>query len=145
MDGWRHTAYLMCRDWHLADDLVSTLLLKVFQHWATVAAAEQPDSYVRRILVRTVLDEWRKARHRELPVGIVPERAAAVTGDDLVAVRHEIVALVATLPAKRRHMIALRYLYDLSVEDTAARLGCSAGNVKSQTSRALDTLRAHMR
>ncbi|MEU4559445.1 SigE family RNA polymerase sigma factor [Actinoplanes sp. NPDC023936] len=145
MDGWRRTAYLLCRDWHLADDLVATLLLKVFQHWATIAAVEKPDSYVRRILLRTALDERRRAWQRELPVGIVPERAAAVTGTDLVADRQTLVALVAALPPKRQRMIALRYLCDLSVEDTAAWLGCSVGNVKSQTSRALDTLRSGLR
>ncbi|MEU3498611.1 sigma factor-like helix-turn-helix DNA-binding protein [Kitasatospora cineracea] len=35
----------------------------------------------------------------------------------------------------------MRYYCDLSVEQTAAELGCSSGNVKSQSSRALEALR----
>ena len=38
-------------------------------------------------------------------------------------------------------MIALRFYEDLSVEQTAALLECSAGTVKSQTSAALIKLR----
>jgi len=38
----------------------------------------------------------------------------------------------------------LRYFCDLSVEQTAAALGCTEGTVKSQTARALDTLRARL-
>jgi hypothetical protein len=36
----------------------------------------------------------------------------------------------------------LRYWEDLSVEQVADLLGCSAGNVKSQSARGLDKLRA---
>ncbi len=39
-------------------------------------------------------------------------------------------------------MVVLRYWADLSVEQAAATLGCSPGNVKSQSARALDKLRA---
>ncbi|HCT76789.1 MAG TPA: hypothetical protein DGG94_22660 [Micromonosporaceae bacterium] len=31
MDRWRRTAYLLSRDWHTADDLVSIMVSKVFR------------------------------------------------------------------------------------------------------------------
>jgi RNA polymerase sigma-70 factor, ECF subfamily len=38
-------------------------------------------------------------------------------------------------------VVVLRFFYDLSVRDTAARLGVSEGTVKSQTHRAVALLR----
>jgi hypothetical protein len=38
-------------------------------------------------------------------------------------------------------VVVLRYWEDQSVEQTAALLGCTTGNVKSQSARALDKLR----
>jgi DNA-directed RNA polymerase specialized sigma24 family protein len=38
--------------------------------------------------------------------------------------------------------LAMRYFDDLNIEETASALGCTPGTVKSQTSRALDNLRA---
>jgi RNA polymerase sigma factor (sigma-70 family) len=58
-----------------------------------------------------------------------------------VADRMAVLALLAELPARRRAVLVLRYFLDLSVEETAEALGCSPGTVKSQTARALDSLR----
>jgi DNA-directed RNA polymerase specialized sigma24 family protein len=49
---------------------------------------------------------------------------------------------LATLPPRSRAVVVLRYWADLSVDQAAAVLGCSPGNVKSQSARALDRLRA---
>jgi len=46
------------------------------------------------------------------------------------------------LPRSGRGVVVLRYWADLSVEQAAEVLGCSTGNVKSQSARALDKLRA---
>ncbi|MDN5892814.1 MAG: sigma-70 family RNA polymerase sigma factor [Nocardioides sp.] len=52
-------------------------------------------------------------------------------------------SLVTTLPRKQRAAVVLRYYEELSEAETADVLGCSVGTVKSQTSRALATLRSH--
>ena len=126
MDQWRRTAYLLCGDWHTADDLVSTALVKLYRHWTRIAVMDNPEAYVRRMLLRAWLDERRRPWRRE------HSRAA-----DHLAV----LGLLAQLPARRRAVLVLRYFCDLSVEETAEVLGCSTGTVKSQSARALDTLR----
>ncbi len=142
LDGWRRTAYQLCGNWHTAEDLVSTAVLKMMRHWVRVSAAGNPDAYVRRILVRTLLDERRRGSRLELPVEAVPEHAGAGTQSDTVTDRQTLVELLRALPPSRQRILVLRYVYDLSVEETAAYLACSPGNVKSQTARALAALRS---
>ena len=50
-------------------------------------------------------------------------------------------AAVAALPARQRATLVLRFYCDLNVDQSAAVLGCSPGTVKSQTARALDSVR----
>jgi RNA polymerase sigma-70 factor (sigma-E family) len=135
----RRTAFLLCGDWHRAEDLAQTALAKVYQHWGRLDRNGQVDAYVRKALVRTVIDEsrWRK-RRPETVVGVVPEIAEAVTGlEEAMDVRHAL----AALPPRQRAAVVLRYWDDLPVAETAAALGCSEGTVKSQVSKGLGALR----
>jgi RNA polymerase sigma-70 factor (sigma-E family) len=141
MDGLRRTAYLLCGDWHTADDLVATALVKLLRHWRRVAAMDNPDAYVRRMLLRAWLDERRRPWRRERSTAVLPDLAATAPDQ---ADRLAVLAGLADLPPRRRAVLVLRYFCDLSVQETAAALRCSEGTVKSQTARALDTLRARM-
>jgi DNA-directed RNA polymerase sigma subunit (sigma70/sigma32) len=58
-----------------------------------------------------------------------------------VDLRDALVRLLAQLPPRQRAVIVLRYWEQLTEAETAALLGCSAGTVKSATSRALQRLR----
>jgi RNA polymerase sigma-70 factor (sigma-E family) len=144
LDGLRRTAFLLCGDWHHADDLVSIALVKLLRHWRRVSAMEQPDAYVRRVLLRTWLDERRRPWRREHPTSAVPDRVAEPAEWSGHDARMDVVARLAELPPRRRAVLVLRYFCDLSVEQTAEVLGCTEGTVKSQTARALDTLRSRM-
>jgi RNA polymerase sigma-70 factor (sigma-E family) len=142
LDQLRRTAYLLCGDWHTADDLVSTALVKLLKHWRRVSTMDNIDAYARRVLLRAWLDERRRPWRREHSHAQVPESAARGGSD--VADRMAVLALLAELPARRRAVLVLRYFCDLSVEETAEALGCTAGTVKSQTARGLDTLRTRL-
>jgi len=134
----RRSAYLLCGDWHRADDLVQTALVKLYVAWPRVQGDDPPDAYVQRILVRCFLDEKRRPWRRESPVEIVDLDAAAERPeDDLLDLR----SALARLPRRQRATLLLRYWLDMSVAQTADALGCSEGTVKSQTARALTTLR----
>lgn len=139
MDKLRRIAYLLCHDWHLADDLVSITIGKLYPHWPRVSGSEQLDAYVRKVLLRSWLDEKRRGWRREEPTFDVPELTSSPQHsiDD----RGHLMDLLAGLPPRRRAAVVLRFYCDLSVEETAEILGCSPGTVKSQTARGLDTLR----
>jgi RNA polymerase sigma-70 factor (sigma-E family) len=140
MDVMRRVAYLLCRDWHTADDLVAITIGKLYRHWARVAPSAGVDAYVRRILLRTWLDEKRRPwRRREEPTEQLPELAAEARFR--VVDREELVGLLDALPPRRRAAVVLRFYCDLSVDETAEILDCTAGTVKSQTARGLETLR----
>jgi RNA polymerase sigma factor (sigma-70 family) len=55
--------------------------------------------------------------------------------------RLELIAALREVPPGQRAVLVLRFWEDLSVEQTAAALNTSSGNVKSQTSRGLAALR----
>ena len=59
LDRWRSSAYLMCRDWYLADDITSDAVLRLYRHWSKVVRAENRDAYVQKILTRCWLSERR--------------------------------------------------------------------------------------
>lgn len=143
LEPLRRTAYLLCGDWHTADDLVSTALVKLLRHWRRVSTMDNPDAYLRRTLLRAWLDERRRPWRREAAWGEVPD-APARSATDGAADRLTILALLAELPPRRRAVLVLRYFCDLSVEETARELGCTTGTVKSQSARAIETLRGRL-
>lgn len=135
------TAWLLTGDWGAAEDLVQTALVKAWPHWGRIGGGRGADAYVRRIMVNTSTD-WRSRRWRgELPTGDLPEPPQPRAEGDDVAVQQALLAAVRGLPPRQRAVVVLRYFEDLSEASTAEILGCSAGTVKSQASRALATLR----
>lgn len=138
----RSTAYLLCGDWHQAEDLTQAALLKLYLAWPRLVRHDALDAYARKIVLRTFLSEHRRAwRKRERLTDEPPETAAEQPGTEHeLLVRH---ALAAVAP-KQRAVLVLRFFNDLSVEETAAALGCSTGTVKSQSARGLGTLRKRL-
>ena len=63
---------------------------------------------------------------------------------DAAGLRTELFGLLSVLAPRQRAVLVLRYFEALSVEETAAALGCSVGTVKSQASRGLTVLRARL-
>ncbi|MEP7053847.1 MAG: SigE family RNA polymerase sigma factor [Actinomycetota bacterium] len=135
----RRTAYLLCGDWHLADDLVQTTLTKLYVAWRRVNRREAVDGYTRQILVRSYLSERRRPWRREHPTAVLPERAEL--GREGPGERERLMSALARVPPRQRAVLVLRYWDDNSVATTAELLGCSEGTVKSQAARGLAALR----
>jgi len=136
----RALAYQLCGDWHRADDLVQTTLTKVLLHWSRVRAAADMDQYVRAILVKAFLTERRRLWSNVWLFDAVPERPGRPAGD--VEDRMVLRAALSRLPRRQQAVIVLRFLCDLSVQETAEVLHCAPGTVKSQTHHGLTALRA---
>lgn len=140
LDRWRRTAYLLCRDWHGADDLVSIAVGKIYRHWRRVRAMQNVDAYAQRVLTRAWLDETRRPWRRESPAHRLPDSPAPADGD--LADRQALWQMLETLGPRQRAVVVLRFYLDMTVEETAEVLGITAGTVKSQSARALERLRA---
>jgi RNA polymerase sigma-70 factor (sigma-E family) len=138
-DMLRRTAYLLCGDWHLAEDLTQAAFTKLYRRWHRIQRHDVLDQYARRVLLRTYLDERRRPWRREAPTEQAAlDRVAAGDQRDERLVLH---AALARLGPRQRAVLVLRFWLDLSVDQTADVLGWATGTVKSQTSRGLASLR----
>ncbi len=145
-DRVRRTAYLLCGDWHRADDLTQIAFVKLYGAWGKVRDRAALDAYVRTCLVRATVDESRRPWRRERSVDELPEHhgAADIRADlaSVVVDRELIRQALDLVPPGQRAVLVLRYYEGMDVAATAAALECSEGNVKSQTARGLAALKA---
>lgn len=141
-DAVRRTAYALCGDWHRADDLAQTAFVALHRRWRKIRDRGALDAYVRKTLVRALIDETRRPWRRERFVEEMPE-VASKDGEvgDSVATRSALLDGLRRVPPRQRAVLVLRFLEGLDVAAVAEALKCSEGTVKSQTSRGLATLR----
>ncbi|MGY0230183.1 SigE family RNA polymerase sigma factor [Longispora urticae] len=137
------TAYLLVGDWHKAEDLLQTALTKTYLAWRRLGEIGAVEPYTRKVLVNTATSWWRRRWHGERPTDVLPEVAEADGADALLA-RDALWQQVRLLPTRQRAVLVLRYYEDQTEAETARLLGVSVGTVKSQTSRALGTLRTRL-
>ncbi|VXC32864.1 SigE family RNA polymerase sigma factor [Nocardioides sp. AX2bis] len=137
----RRTAYLMCGDWDRASDHVQEGLIRVYVAWPRLTRAGGEYAYARKAVTSAFLDSARRRSSTEV---LTEHDRDVPSGHDLagsVAERAALMSALADLPPRQRACVVLRFFEDLSVADTAALLRCTEGTVKSQTSRALASLR----
>lgn len=133
--------YGLTGDLQHAEDLAQTAFALAYASWGRVRRADDQDAYLRRIVVNANRNRFRKLRVPEVLTASVPELAAAMDGPDERHRRDELFRALLELPYGQRAAVVLRYWLDLTETETAAVLGCSVGNVKSQSARALAKLR----
>jgi RNA polymerase sigma-70 factor (sigma-E family) len=138
----RRLAYLLCQDWHAADDLVQVAVTRLYAHWPRARRMDNLDAYVRKILVHAFISQRRSAWDRRVVLADSPPDALAAldVGVDREAVMDVRDALLG-VPPRQRATLVLRFYCDLDVEQAALALGCSPGTVKSQTAKGLAALR----
>ncbi|MEY9928492.1 RNA polymerase sigma-70 factor (sigma-E family) [Catenulispora sp. GP43] len=137
----RRSAYLLCGDWHLAEDLTQTALVHLCRSWGRARQAESLDAYAHKVLVNSFLRDKRRYQRQVERVAAYSSGLPDTAPAEPTELRLSLQAALQLLPPRARAVVVLRFWEDMSVEATAAALECSVGNVKSQTSRALARLR----
>lgn len=142
----RRSAYLLCGDWHLAEDIVQSAFVKIFRVWRRVRKVDNQLGYARQVVYRCFLDQYRKDKKQVPTVSIAGVADHALAGPEPGGSSFDYLVLeaLADLPPKARAVIVLRFWEDMSVDQAATVLGVTAGTVKSQTSRAVAQLRGRL-
>ncbi len=136
----QRSAWLLCGDWHSAQDLVQTALAATWPRWVDIQRDDRPQVYVYRVMVNAHLRARRRRWRGELPTAELPEPPAAPPAHP-TEMRDELRRALSRLSPQQRTVVVLRYFVDLSEADVATAVGCSIGAVKSHASRAVRTLR----
>ncbi|MFG1910775.1 SigE family RNA polymerase sigma factor [Kribbella sp. NPDC048928] len=137
-------AYLVTRDHSRAEEAVQDALIAAYSRWSRICRVQDPEAYVRRCIVNADISRWRRFFRRETPTEDAGTSAPSDAAPDhaVAQAEHDAVwALCATLPAKQRAAVVLRYYEDLPDAEIAVILDCSAVTVRSQIHRALASLR----
>jgi RNA polymerase sigma-70 factor (sigma-E family) len=137
----KRLAFLLTGEMDSAEDLLQTAYAKVLPRWNRIGGYDDPDAYLRRVMVNTRTSAWRRRKGNEVLTADVPERQGIA---DLTAAaddREDLRRALTSLPHKQRAAVVLRHYCDLSEAETATAMGVSVGTVKSQTSRGLHRLR----
>ncbi|WP_436534036.1 SigE family RNA polymerase sigma factor [Actinoplanes sp. HUAS TT8] len=133
------SAYQLCRDWHLAQDLTQATLTKMYLSWDRAAESENLSAYAQKVLFRTYVDHRRRRSSTESTPGELREPEYSIDVD----LRITMMGALRRLPDRDRAIVVLRYFADHSVEQVAAELDVPITVVKSQTRRSLIKLK-HM-
>ncbi|MET8410441.1 SigE family RNA polymerase sigma factor [Streptomyces sp. NPDC005195] len=142
-DRLYRAAWLLTGDAHAAEDLLQTVLARVWPKWSRIAR-DNPEAYTRRALVNTHASRWRRRWRGEIPTQEPPDVTLVRDVFAEVDLEQSLAGAIRQLPPRQRAVVVLRYFEDLSVEETARLLGCRPGTVKSQAAKALRILRRHL-
>jgi RNA polymerase sigma-70 factor (sigma-E family) len=134
-------AYLLSADAATAEDVLQTALVRAYLRWGRIAT--NPEAYVRRVVVTTAADERRRPyRRREVSADRVVETPDPADPFGSAEVSHRLREALRSLPPGQRAAVVLRHWVGLEPTEAAELMGCSPENVRSQTARGLDKLRA---
>jgi RNA polymerase sigma-70 factor (sigma-E family) len=138
-------AYLLTGDRERAQDLAHEAFIRSVGRFAHLRAAEAFDAYLRRAIVNLHTSGLRRLRLEREWLHKEGHRALGqVSTQPDVAVQADLWRALATLPARQRAALVLRYYEDLSEQDTADALGCSVAAVKSLVARGSRALRTEL-
>jgi RNA polymerase sigma-70 factor (sigma-E family) len=129
-----------------AEDVVQDALSRALPRWDRISRLDDPDAYVRRMVVNAHTSWWRRFRRREAPVADV-RPSAVVAGPEAampVDERARVWQACRALPEAQRTAVVLRFYEQLEYAEIAALTGVREGTVRSRVSRGLAVLRVEL-
>ncbi len=134
-------AYVVTGSQVAAEDALQTALAKAYERWSRVSTVDNPDAYVRRMIVNAHVSWWRRYRRRESPsdafevVDLVDDPADRWSTTDIVW------QACLELPPRQRVAVVLRFYEDLPYAEIAQVMKCAEPTARSYVHRGLATLR----
>ena len=136
-------ARMITRDPERAKDAVQEALARAWRDLPTLRDPDRFDAWLRRLLVRTCIDELRRARSRVIEVELTELDHPRVADSSLaLADRDALEHAFRRLDPVQRSLIVMHYYLDLPLAEVAEALSLPVGTAKSRLARARETLRA---
>jgi RNA polymerase sigma-70 factor (ECF subfamily) len=139
-----HLAVLLLHDEGRANDVVQDSFAEAYRRWDRLSGYDRPDLWMRRVVLNRCVSRLRRRSAEERAVARWAGRAGDRAIVDEISDDSGIWRLVQQLPRRQVQALALVYGTDLSVDDAAAVMGCSAGSVKTHLSRGRAALAARL-
>lgn len=127
-----------CGDPHVAEEVAQDVLLTACQQGDTLAEITDLWSWLWRVAVN------RTHSHYRMTARYVPWQPPDAPAEDDVAEEVATRLLLLDLAGRERTAVWLRRFQQLTVQETAAALGCAPGTVRSLTSRGSARLRRRL-
>jgi RNA polymerase sigma-70 factor (sigma-E family) len=137
----QRTAWLLTGDWALAEDLVQTALARSWPRWERIRRRDDPEIYVRRVMVNTWSTWSRRRWWGERASAALPDAPAPGDLAGELATRMAVRSALGSLTPRQRAVLVLRVFDDLPEAQVAQVLNCAVGTVKSTMAKALARLR----
>jgi RNA polymerase sigma factor (sigma-70 family) len=129
-----------------AEDVTSEALARAYADWPKIRDLPHRDGWVLRTAANLSIDvarrharsPWRKAG--ALNRGEVPSRQSSI--EEIVVNRMAVTAAMSRLPHRQREAVALRYLGDFTIAETAELMGLGTETVRTHLARGLAAMRS---
>jgi RNA polymerase sigma-70 factor, ECF subfamily len=132
-------AYVLVGSGAAAEDLAQEAFLTAYRQWDRIRDYDDPRAWVRRVLVNRATSALRRRGAEFRALTRLGGKGDSAVGD-IEAADEAVWEEVRRLPRRQAQAVALHYVDQLSVDEVAAVLGCSAGTVKTHLSRARERL-----
>lgn len=117
-----------------AEDLVQEAMLDAHRRWRRIGGYDSPRGWIRKVVVQRAVKTAKK-NSNEIEAARRAQQPAATEDTGSAALDPRLRTALLQLPTQQRAAVALHYLEDASVQETATLLGVTDGTVKTHLSR----------